>query len=744
MDRNRDKLDTSTIDTGRVSQTIDNLMRVSKNQRRSFERRWYDNNFFDDGFHFRFLSRQTNKIVDLSERSTIYSPTRVIPKASRQLRGVANLLLFNDPTPSVYPENISKSDFSNEEDYKKAMENAKHYALRTGHWLTEEWKNQEMMSKMALMVILTLKHGISYLQVWPDPVEEAIKTQVYDAFDIYLMGNLTSIYDSPYMIKAIPTLISQIKANENFDQDQVLKISPDNKYASSEIKDAYMMARFGRETQTDESATLILKEAFLKEYLNETNMARIRMQDDGDKILKGKKTGDPVIRQVFSAGGIWLRDRYTQLPDYPFVDFRMEPGPIYQVPMIERFISANKSLDQVVSRVERYTHTMAAGKWLKRQGEQFKISNQSGGEVIEYQGTPPEQMQIAPLPQFLFEFMSVLTGYIEEQGVTTTTLGKLPQGVKANAAIESLKESELANLVISNRQLKKTIKNICEKFLDIVDNYFLTPQTVMYLDKGEPDYFDIIGGSALKSRKQLKVNTPENVIPVKKEYRVEVEIEAGLGYTKEGQKETIQKFAEFMLQLAQAQLISPDAMKFVVEKMVEVFQFGKTQELLEGLDTAKMTAQMTEDQLTQIKMAVLGALKDAGEVGQEASQKRVMENKVGTLEALKESGLAKNMSQPVPDNPELAPIPYKDAPEDIKRQMEANAGLQPSQGISPTGTDQLVKHQQTQTQTEQMDRQHAIEQAKLLQQASQVAGQQQLKEKELESSKEDKLEVEEE
>lgn len=743
MDRNRDRLDTSTIDTGRVSQTIDNLMRVSKNQRRSFERRWYDNNFFDDGFHFRFLSRQTNKIVDLSERSTIYSPTRVIPKASRQLRGVANLLLFNDPTPSVYPENISKSDFSNEEDYKKAMENAKHYALRTGHWLTEEWKNQEMMSKMALMVILTLKHGISYLQVWPDPVEEAIKTQVYDAFDIYLMGNLTSIYDSPYMIKAIPTLISQIKANENFDQDQVLKISPDNKYASSEIKDAYMMARFGRETQTDESATLILKEAFLKEYLNETNMARIRMQDDGDKILKGKKTGDPVIRQVFSAGGVWLRDRYTQLPDYPFVDFRMEPGPIYQVPMIERFISANKSLDQVVSRVERYTHTMAAGKWLKRQGEQFKISNQSGGEVIEYQGTPPEQMQIAPLPQFLFEFMSVLTGYIEEQGVTTTTLGKLPQGVKANAAIESLKESELANLVISNRQLKKTIKNICEKFLDIVDNYFLTPQTVMYLDKGEPDYFDIIGGSALKSRKQLKVNTPENVIPVKKEYRVEVEIEAGLGYTKEGQKETIQKFAEFMLQLAQAQLISPDAMKFVVEKMVEVFQFGKTQELLEGLDTAKMTAQMTEDQLTQLKMAVLGALKDAGEVGQEASQKRVMENKVGTLEALKESGLAKNIAT-VPDNPELAPIPYKDAPEDVKRQMEANAGLQPSQGISPTGTDQLVKHQQTQTKTEQMDRQHAIEQAKLLQQASQVAGQQQLKEKELESSKEDKLEVEEE
>jgi hypothetical protein len=733
MDKNRNNLDTSGVDTGAISFTIDNLMRVSKNQRRSFERRWYDNNFFDDGFHFRFLSRQTNKIVDLSERSTIYSPTRVIPKASRQIRGVANLLLFNDPTPSVYPENISQSDYSNPEEYQKAVENAKHYALRTGHWLTEEWKNQEMMDKMALMVILALKHGVSYLQVWPDAVDEAIRTQVYDAFDIYLMGNLTSIYDSPYMIKAVPMLISQIKANENFNKDQLNKISPDNKYASSEIKDAYLMARYGRETQADESATLILKEAFLKEYVNEINMAKIRAQEDGDKILKGKKIGDPIIRQVFSAGGVWLRDVYTQLPDYPFVDFRMEPGNIYQVPMIERFISANKSLDQVVSRVERYTHTMASGKWLKRQGEQFKISNQSGGEVIEYQGTPPEQMQIAPLPQFLFEFMSVLTGYIEEQGVSTTALSKIPAGVKSNAAIESLKESELANLVMSNRQLKKTIKNICEKFLDIVDSYFLTPQTVMYLEKGQPDYFDIIGGSALKSRKQLKVGTPENVIPVKKEYRVEVEIEAGLGYTKEGQKDSMQKFADYMLQLAQAKLISPDAMKYVVEKLVEVFQFGKSQELLEGLDTAKMTAEMSDDQLTQMKMAVLSALKDAGEVGPEASQKRMMENKVGVLEALKESGLSDKIKGPVVDNPELAPIPYKDAPEDIKRQMEANAGLQPSEGISPTGSDQLAKHhtmvagvEQQQMQQDQADKKYQLEQAKLAQQDQQAQSQQEL------------------
>ena len=58
------------------------------------------------------------------------------------------------------------------------------------------------------------------------------------------------------------------------------------------------------------------------------------------------------------------------------------------------------------------------------------------------------------------------------------------------------------------------------------------------------------------------------------------------------------------------------------------------------MDSAGMTADLSEDQLTKIKIAVLEALKDAGEVGQEASERRVDENKLGTVEALKESGLA--------------------------------------------------------------------------------------------------------
>lgn len=56
--------------------------------------------------------------------------------------------------------------------------------------------------------------------------------------------------------------------------------------------------------------------------------------------------------------------------------------------------------------------------------------------------------------------------------------------------------------------------------------------------------------------------------------------------------------------------------------------------------------------------------------------------------------------QQVPETPKSPSesLNYKDAPEDIKRQIEAQAGLQPSQTLSPAGTQQVQQHVQMATQ----------------------------------------------
>ena len=646
-DRLVGKYFTDRMDAQQMGQTVDVLMTQAQDARRGFERRWYDNNFFDDGYHFRYLSRQQNKIVDLADRSTIYNPLRAIPKSSRQIRGMANLLINQQPFPVVYPEKVNSAAFPPVEgidpqtgqpveqpnpDYEAAVKLAKQMARLSGHWVQEEFDKQNILEKIALMVILAAKHGVSFMEIWPDPVKEEIRTQVFDAFDVYLVGSLTEISDSPFIIKGQKRVIAEIKADERFDPARVEQISPDNRHASSEIKEAYMKARHGGMVNPEAVASVIEKEYFIKEYLNDSNTGRIRGQEDGEEILKGRTKGDIVIRHGFVAGNVNLRDEYVNLTDYPFVDFRFEPGPIYQVPLIERFIPSNKSLDLVVSRLERYIHTMVTGAWIKRKGEQFDINNTAGGQIIEFAATPPVQAQIANMPNFVFNFMNILTQFMEEQGVTTTALGKIPPGVRANAAIESLKESEYANLAIAVKRLQGTVKRIAEKFLDLADRYFIQPRTSYYLERGEPQYFDVIGASAIEKRNQLKIETPEDVVPLRGGAKVDIQVESGLGYTKEAKKAAARELGEFMIQLAGIGLMNPETVKIYVQKLFDLYGFGMTQDIIESMEQGMTSGQMNENQIMNMKVAMAEVMKDAMPTPDE----RISEGKIATAETIKD------------------------------------------------------------------------------------------------------------
>ena len=112
---------TSKYKTTEIGQVTDDLMTQARYTRRSFERRWYDNNFFDDGYHFRYVSREENKIVDWAEKTSMYNPLRAIPKASRQIRGIVNLLISNDLVPIVYPERVEKANYEDPVEYEKLM-----------------------------------------------------------------------------------------------------------------------------------------------------------------------------------------------------------------------------------------------------------------------------------------------------------------------------------------------------------------------------------------------------------------------------------------------------------------------------------------------------------------------------------------------------------------------------------------------------------------------------------------------
>lgn len=683
---------TSGMDTNQIGLAVDKFVFMVKNQRKPFERKWYDNNFFDDGYHFRYVSRTTGRIVDTTEKNASFAPNRAIPKASRQIRGVANLLLGPEWTPAIYPNPVSQATYPNPQEYQKQLYRNKEQALKVGHWIEQEWKDQDIKQKMIQMLILAAKHGVSYMQIWPDAVEEKIRTKVYDAFDVYVLGNGDEIYDSPMLVKGVPQLISEIKANEYFDKEQLKLISPDNKYASSEIKQAYMQVRFGAGIPSDNASTLILKEAFIKEYLTADNA--VKVATDLGESAKSLKKGDVVIRHVFVAGEVWLYDKYENLKRYPFVDYRFEPGNIFQTPLIERFIPANKSLDIIMSRIERWMNTMTVGLFMKRKGENFDITNTSAAQTIEYESVPPTQLPMTNFPSSAFNFIDILEKNIEEQGASTSALNILPDGVKSGVAIESVKSTEYANLKIPTDMLKKCVKRITERMVEIAADYFISPQTVYHTEGGDPKYYEIMGEAGTKARSNAKMD-PSNAIVINRDLRVDIEIEPGMGFTQAGKKDTMQQIITFMTQLMQQGVLTQDAVKVVVNKFLETYSFGSTQEFMEALNSGTQAAPLTEEQIQQMKVAVLETLNDAGVVGPQADQKLVQSTKVGVLESLQESGIVDKINQSTtPQEPakESVSIAYKDMPEDVKRQAEAKAGFTPSQLISPAGTDQAVKH----------------------------------------------------
>ena len=220
-------------------------------RRRSWERRWYNNNWFDDGLHFRVMSKRTGQIIDHVQRNSGFIE-RAIPRASKQIRGICALLLTPDYYPVVYPERTTEEKYRdkatgqvNEQAFMKAQEAAKEEARKRGIFLTTTWEDElQLELQLADMILLTAKNGISYVKIFTDPHTKRVSSTVHDAFDVIHYGDVRELKDLPFMTFTQSMDFNDVATDERFDEEKRAELSPDNLYATSEIKEAYMRARY--------------------------------------------------------------------------------------------------------------------------------------------------------------------------------------------------------------------------------------------------------------------------------------------------------------------------------------------------------------------------------------------------------------------------------------------------------------------------------------------------------------------
>jgi predicted nuclease of restriction endonuclease-like (RecB) superfamily len=189
-------------------------------------------------------------------------------------------------------------------------------------------------------------------------------------------------------------------------------------------------------------------------------------------------------------------------------------------------------------------------------------------------------------------------------------------------------------------------------------------------------------------REELGLNKPD-AVPIKKDYKVDIEITSAGAYTREGQREIALGLIDKMIALSQQGLVPPEAVKVIVRQFLETFKFGATSEFMDAMEEYGQTGNLEENQINAIKVAVLEVMKDLQGSEMLPDQKtRIEENKVAVAEVLNDVRGAGGET-PVEEKKPSQSISFKDLPPEGKVQMAAQAGIE----ISP---QEVVKQEDKQ------------------------------------------------
>lgn len=523
---------------------IDRLISTFEQERMRYERQWYVNIAFYENNHFVFYNKAT-RTVDRVQQSP-GSILRCIPKARRQIEAINNMILASEIRWMVIPDGKDPNDVTG--------------AQRVNQYLQEKWQEWNIRNNLDELVLNALVMNVSYLVAGFDENTDDIFVDVKDAFDVYHPAMISNLEDSPVVIVTYKKNKLDIEANGKYKNKD--KVIYDAKTAQSAFKEARLSDKFGGGSTTPidpETQTTILKKAYYK--IKDPN-------------------GDTKIKCITTAGGQKLLEEMYKSSQYPVVMYKPLPGVAYQPAWIEKYISMNKSLDVFVSQIENFTNLMVRGRWMKRKGNNISRMTNQDGEFIEYDSEPPTVAEIPALPSFLFSHTQNLEKWMEEQGVSTVALGKVPSGVRAYKALESLKQSDYANMRIPVANLQDTLQKLTEKILDLAANYYLLPKTIYRSENEQSDSFQVIGerGAGLDiNQEPMSGETPPTVI--KKSYRVKTVVDSGLSYTEEGKRDTLRE-------LYQAGVIDK-------RTLMEGFKFSNVADIMERVQ-AETGVSMTE------------------------------------------------------------------------------------------------------------------------------------------------------
>lgn len=382
------------------------------------------------------------------------------------------------------------------------------------------------------------------------------------------------------------------------------------------------------------------------------------------------------LRAVWAKGKI-LCEEPNPYKCLPYVMFKgiPVPGRFWPTTTVEQLRGPQTQLNKQKSQIAENAERIGNPALMKSRYANVQYSGQPG-ETILYDDTTqnalPSYLQPPPMPQYVLQQQDrIETAMQDVSGQHEVSSAQVPAGVTAASAINLLMEADDTRLGPAIYDMEEALGVAGSRLLELVARYWSEERTIMI--SGEDQAWDVMifRGAALK----------ENT-------HVEVQSGSMFPQSKAAKQAAIQNVLSLALQYS-GQPLNPRDMR----KVLRDYETGGLEKLFGDLTEDEGQINRENGQLSQGAPLKINSfdnheahLEGHKTLQKSASYQVLPEDVKQDIERhvnehreqlMRSMGPAGAPGQPAPPSPAES-LNYKDAPPDIKRQIEAQAGLEPS------------------------------------------------------------------
>jgi hypothetical protein len=349
-------------------------------------------------------------------------------------RNILSRLSVNYPSIAVIPATPDAEDSAK----AKSMELLLEYY----------WNQSEMKDVITDMIKNLLVMGTSGLHTYYDPDRGVVTTEHISAYDLFFEDGVRNPEESSFIairsyhtkhdLKiAYPDMVEQIEGAE--------EVSPQTGPTSSERT----------------KNRVELHEFYWRDGRHCIVMGNTYLFKEEDYPV------DPFPIQII---------RYTSIP------MRLWGLGLIQ-PLIDLQWFYNKARTQLVQNVE----LMSNPKWLvpKTAGVDNASFTDKAGEKIYYNaaGGEPKMVQPVPLPGYVLDNLTRIQAEMQDvAGIHSVSLGKRAVNVSSGAAIQTLADKDMSQLMFTQAAIEKAVRNMAKTVFTLMRAHYKKPKMIRMMD----------------------------------------------------------------------------------------------------------------------------------------------------------------------------------------------------------------------------------------------------------------------